>query len=315
METKENKNSNLAVRYNHFGGTDVLYLTELPKPTAGPNQVLVKVKAAGTNPGEASIREGFLQKMFPSTFPSGQGSDFAGIVVAVGTGATKFSTGDEVIGFSIERNSQAEYVVVDESQLILRPEKVTWEQGGSLFVAGTTAYAAVHALLLQPGDVLVVSAAAGGVGSLAVQLAKNIGAEVFGFASESNHEWLTKHGIIPVAYGEDNQKALIAALNGKQVNAFFDASGKGYVELAINMGVPKDRINTIIDFEAAGKYGVKTAGSAQATSTDVLDELAGMIADGKLEMIVAKTYPLAQVKQAYEELEQKHTHGKIVLIP
>ncbi len=293
----------------------MLYIAELPKPEPGLKQVIVKVKAAGINPGEASIREGRLQKMYPSTFPSGEGSDFAGIVESAGNEAQDFKPGDEVIGFSHERSSHAEYVVVDESQVTLKPANVTWEQAGGLFVAGTTAYAAIQALSLKPGDTVVVSAAAGGVGSLAVQLAKDKGAEVFGFAGPGNHEWLKKHGIIPVAYGDDNEKALKAALNGKQPDAFFDALGKGYVELAINMGIPKDRINTVIDFEAAAKYGVKTDGSAKAANAGVLKELAGMINNGKLEMIIAKTYPLAQVKQAFDELEKRHTNGKIVLIP
>lgn len=310
----KNQETNTSVRYDHFGGIDVLYLAELPLPIPEPEQVVVRIKAAGINPGEAAIREGLLQKMFPSTFPSGQGSDFAGIVKSVGSGS-KFNIGDEVIGFSTNRNSQAAFIAVDESQLTPRPAGVSWEQAGGLYVAGTTAYAGIRALSLQPGDVLVVSAAAGGVGSLAVQLAKNLGAEVYGFASQPNHEWLKQHGVIPVAYGDDNERELLAALKGKQVNAFFDASGKGYVELAVKMGVPKDKINTVIDFEAAGKYGVKTVGSADATSAEVLAELAQMIVDGKLEFPIAGTYPLSQVKQAFEELERKHTHGKIILIP
>ena len=311
----ENNDINPSVRYDGFGGIDVLYIADLPKPKPEGKQVLVKVKAAGINPGEASIRKGLLEKMFPSTFPSGQGSDFAGIIEATGNEVEDFKAGQEVIGYSHERSSQAEYVIVDETQLVPRPSNVTWEQGGSLFVAGTTAYAGIRALALKPGDVVVISGAAGGVGSLAVQLAKSQGAEVFGFASDTNHAWLKAHGITPVSYGQDNGKALLSALNGKKVTAFFDAAGKGYVDLAIKLGVPNDRINTVIDFEAVAKYKVKSEGSAAAANAGVLGELAEMINNGKLEFIVAKTYPLARVKDAYAELEQGHTHGKIVLIP
>jgi len=308
-----NKDKIKAVQYDHFGHVDVLKIVELPKPSANKDEVLVKVKTAGINPGESSIREGFLQKQFPSTFPSGQGTDFAGIVETAGEGVTDFKAGDEVIGFSNNRNSQAEYVVVTADQLTKRPEKVSWEQAGGLFVAGSTAYAVVKAVNLSAGDTVIVSSAAGGVGSLAVQIAKNKGAKVIGIASEENHSWLKKHGIVPVTYEGDVEENLKAALNGAKANAFIDTAGKGYVELAIKMGIPADKINTIIDFAAVEKYKVKAEGSAAASTAQVLGELAQLINDGKLDMPIAKTYPLSQVKDAYIELEKRHTHGKIVL--
>ncbi len=315
MESDPKDTVNHAVRYDKFGGTDELYMAELRKPAPGTGQVVIKVKAAGINPGEASIREGRLAQQFPSTFPSGQGTDFAGVVEAVGNKVTDFKPGDEVLGYSHERSSHAEYVAVDAGQVTPRPANISREQAGGLFVAGTTAYAAVKAVELKPGDVLIVSGAAGGVGSLAVQLAKNEGAEVFGFASEPNHAWLKEHGVVPVAYGDDNEKAIREALAGRKPDAFFDASGKGYVELAIKLGIPPNRINTVIDFEAAAKYKVKTAGSAEAATAGILAELAQMISEGKLEMTVAKTYPLTEVRAAFDDLEQRHTRGKIVLIP
>ena len=308
-----NKDKIKAVQYDHFGHVDVLKIVELPKPSANKDEVLVKVKTAGINPGESSIREGFLQKQFPSTFPSGQGTDFAGIVETAGEGVTDFKAGDKVIGFSNNRNSQAEYVVVTADQLTKRPEKVSWEQAGGLFVAGSTAYAVVKAVNLSAGDTVIVSSAAGGVGSLAVQIAKNKGAKVIGIASEENHSWLKKHGIVPVTYEGDVEENLKAALNGAKANAFIDTAGKGYVELAIKMGIPADKINTIIDFAAVEKYKVKAEGSAAASTAQVLGELAQLINDGKLDMPIAKTYPLSQVKDAYIELEKRHTHGKIVL--
>ena len=304
-----------AVQYDQFGGIDVLYITDKSKPLPEPNQVLVRVKAAGINPGEASIREGRLAKQFPSTFPSGQGSDFAGVIEAVGAEVNQFRVGDEVIGFSDNRNSHAQYVTVESDQLTPRPANVSWEAGGGLFVAGTTAYAGVQVLDLKPGEVVVISGAAGGVGSLAVQLAKNKGAVVIGLASVGNHDWLRQRGIIPVAYGNDTEQAIRDALPGKPVAAFFDTVGKGYVELALKLGVPKERINTIIDFEAVGKYGVQSAGSAQAANAAALGELASQLDKGTLQLIIANTYPLTQVKEAYRELETHHTHGKIVLIP
>jgi NADPH:quinone reductase-like Zn-dependent oxidoreductase len=172
----------------------------------------------------------------------------------------------------------------------------------------------VRSVSLGAGDTVVVSGAAGGVGSVAVQLARNAGAKVIGLASASNHKWLTDHGVIPVAYGDGVEDRIRAASGGK-VDAFIDTFGGGYVELALKLGVPKNRIDTIIDFAAAAKYGVKTEGNAQAATPDVLAQLAGQLAAGRLEIPIAKVYPLAEVREAYRDLEQRHTRGKIVLAP
>lgn len=301
-----------AVRFNNYGGIDVLQVVEVERPLPEPGQVLVRVKAAGINPGEASIRKGVFAKQWPATFPSGEGSDLAGVVEQVGPEATNFAVGDEVIGFTENRASHAEFVVVDAGNLVARPANVSWEQAGALFVAGATAYAAVRAVGLKAGDTVVVSGAAGGVGSIAVQLAKNAGARVIGLASEANHQWLSHHGIIPLAYG-DGVEGRIRAAGGGKIDAFIDTFGGGYVDLALKLGIPKDRIDTIIDFAAAAKYGVKTEGSQAAANADVLAQLANLIATGRLEIPIARVYPLDQVQDAYRELEQRHTRGKIVL--
>jgi NADPH:quinone reductase-like Zn-dependent oxidoreductase len=313
MEKTVNQTVNHAVRYDHFGHTDVLYIAELPKPSPKAGEILVRVKTAGINPGEASIREGMLEKQFPSKFPSGQGTDFAGVVESVGEGITQFKAGDEVIGFTNGRNGQAEYVVVTANELVPRLPEISWEEAGGLFVVGTTAYAAISAVSLQAGETLIVSGAAGGVGSAAVQIAKHRGATVIGLASEPHHQWLKDHGVIPVAYGENDEEKIKAALNGRKADAFIDTSGKGYVELAIKLGIPADRIDTIIDFEAAKKYKVKTDGNSVAANAQVLNKLVCMVNEGELEIPIAKTYPLKQVREAYKELEQHHTQGKIVL--
>src|SRR5579862_9216272 len=159
----------LAVRFDEYGEIDVLKVVDVPRPVPGPGQVLVEVRAAGINPGEAAIRKGLLHALWPATFPSGQGSDLAGTVAGLGTGVTRFAVGDEVLGFVDTRSSQAEFVVVEAANLVARPARVPWDVAGSLFVAGTTAYAAVRAVSLVPGDTVVVSGAAGGVGSIAVQ--------------------------------------------------------------------------------------------------------------------------------------------------
>ncbi len=303
-----------AVRFDRYGGADVLYVADVDIPSPAAGEVVVKVQAAGINPGEASIRKGLLDAVFPATFPSGQGSDLAGVVHQLGDGVTGFSLGDEVLGWSWQRSSQAEYVSVPAAQLIPKPPALSWPVAGSLYVVGVTAYAAVRAVSVQPGETVVVSGAAGGVGTIVTQLLKVKGAQVIGIASAPHHEWLRSHGVTPVSYGDGLEERILAlAPNG--VDAFIDLFGPDYVRLAVELGLPRDRIETIIAFDAAKEYGTQAAGSGDASTTEVLAEIAGLVASGEIEVPIAATYPLEKVKDAYEELEKRHTRGKIVLIP
>jgi NADPH:quinone reductase-like Zn-dependent oxidoreductase len=303
-----------AVRFERYGGPEVLEVVEVEDPTPGPGQVLVRVKAAGINPGEVAIREGRLQDRWPARFPSGEGSDLAGVVQHAADGVEGWSPDSEVIGWSDERSSHAELVVVPADHLTARPAEVLWEVAGALYVAGATAWAAVRAVAPQPSETVVVSAAAGGVGCLAVQLAHRAGARVLGIASDAHHEWLRAHDVVPVAYGEGlAQRLREEAAEG--IDAFIDTFGGGYVDLAVELGVRPERIDTIIDHEAAQRHGAKTDASAAGSSAEVLAELAGMIARGELELPIAATYPLERVREAYEHLEKRHTLGKIALVP
>jgi NADPH:quinone reductase-like Zn-dependent oxidoreductase len=304
-----------AVRFDQYGDIDVLNVVEVERPAPGPGEVLVAVKAAGINPGEASIRKGLMHERWPATFPSGEGSDLAGVIEEVGPEVDAFSAGDEVLGWTDQRASHAELVVVPADQLIPKPPGVPWEAAGALFVAGTTAYAAVRAVGARSGDTVVVSGAAGGVGSLTVQLARLAGATVIGLAGESNHQWLLEHGAIPVAYG-DGVVGRIREVTDDHVDALIDTFGGGYVAMAIEeLGVAPERVDTIIDWAAAEQYGAKTEGTAAAADTEVLTELIGLVDRGELEVPIARVYPLEQVRDAYRELERRHTRGKIVLVP
>jgi NADPH:quinone reductase-like Zn-dependent oxidoreductase len=303
-----------AVRFDQYGDIDVLKVIDVEDPVPGAGQLLVRVKAAGINPGEAKIRQGLLHDLFPATFPTGQGSDLAGVVEVVGDGVAEFRPGDEVIGFTDNRASQAELAVIEAANATPKPAGVPWEVAGSLFVVGATASAAVRAVGASAGDTLVIAGAAGGVGSIAVQLARRAGATVIGLASESHHDWLRSHGATPVTYGEGvADRIREAAPDG--VDAFIDTVGPPYVELALELGVAPGRIDTIADFEAVAKHGVKAEGNAAGASAQTLAELAGLISEGALEIPIAAVYPLEQVGKAYSELERNHTRGKIVLVP
>jgi NADPH:quinone reductase-like Zn-dependent oxidoreductase len=303
------------VRFDRYGDIDVLDVVEVPRPAPGDGQALVRVEAAGINPGEASIRKGLLHERWPATFPSGEGSDLAGVVEEVGPEVDSVAAGDEVIGWTDERGSHAELVTVPVEHLIARPAGVSWEAAGALFVAGVTAYAAVHAVGVSAGDVVVVSGAAGGVGSLAVQLAVLAGARVIGLASSGHHEWLRDHGVTPVEYGE-GVAARITDAAGGAVDAFIDTFGGGYVRLAVEeLGVAPERVDTIIDWGAAEHYGARSEGSAAGARPEVLAELVGLIDQGNLEVPIAGVFPLDRVRDASRELERRHTRGKIVLVP
>ncbi len=303
-----------AVRFEQYGGPEVLQVVDVSEPVPGPGEAVIRVKAASINPGEAKIRAGLLRDRFPATFPSGEGSDLAGVVDAIGVDVTAVAVGDEVIGYTDSRSSHAELVVTEVENLTPRPADVPWEVAGSLFVAGCTAWAAVRAVATSGSDTVVIAGAAGGVGVFAVQLAAATGATVIGIAGESKHAWLREHGVVPVTYGDGVQERIQeAAPDG--VDALIDLVGGGYVDLALALGVATDRIDTIADFDAVAEHGVKAEGNAAGASAATLAELAGHVADGSLQVPIAATYPLDEVSDAYAELERNHTLGKIVLVP
>jgi NADPH:quinone reductase-like Zn-dependent oxidoreductase len=300
------------VQLDRYGSEEVLYIADVPRPVAAAGQVVVQVLAAGLNPGEIAIREGAMEAMFPARFPSGQGSDFAGRVVQVGPGVAGFAPGDAVLGWSDSRSAQADLVVSDPDHLVAKPPGLDWIRAGALWAIGVTSFAAVRAVGPRPGEVVAVSGAAGGVGGLAAQLARRAGARVLGIAGATSAERLRAIGIEPVIYG-DGLASRLRGLAPDGIAAFIDAHGGGYVDLAIDLGVPPSRIDTIIDFAAAQRYGTRSDGSPQASSTDVLATMADHVAWGRLVVPVAAIYPLEQVRVAYTELAGGHVAGKLVL--
>ena len=165
---------------------------------------------------------------------------------------------------------------------------------------------------------MIIAGATGGVGTIAVQLARRAGATVLAIAGEDRADWLRAHGAVPIAYGEDIAGRLQAALRDAgqaSAVAMLDAHGGGYVEVGLELGIAPERIDTIADFAAVQQHGVKSAGSAQGATREVLTELATLAADGRLEVPIAATYPLEQVQEAFRALEEDHPLGKIVLLP
>jgi NADPH:quinone reductase-like Zn-dependent oxidoreductase len=303
-----------AVQFDRWGGREVLYVGEIPMPVAAGGEVVVAVKAAGINPGEAGIRSGGYNGRAPGTFPSGQGSDLAGVVTAVGPGVHDLAVGDEVLGFSWRRSGQATHVAVPAIQLIAKPAELSWEVAGALYVVACAAYAAVGAVDPQPGETVAVSGATGGVGTVVVQMLALRGIRILAIASEANDAWLTTHGATPVNYGPRLPERLLdAAPDG--IDAFIDLFGPEYVRLAVGLGIDRSRIQTIIAFQMAHLLGTRSESSESVSNRAVLTEMAGLVARGEIEIPIAAVYPLDRVQDAFAELELRHTRGKIVLVP
>jgi NADPH2:quinone reductase len=303
-----------AVRFDRYGGREVLYVDDVRVRDPASGEVLVEVWAAGINPGETNIRIGGLNERFPATFPSGQGSDLAGVVRAVGDDVRDVAVDDEVLGWSWERSSHATHVVVPVTQLVPKPVALDWTVAGSLYVAACTAWAAVNAVDPQPGDTVAVSAASGGVGSIVVQLLVLRGARVLGIASPASARWLTSHGATPIPYDDQLAQRLVSAAPDG-IDAFVDLFGPDYVQLAVDLGVPRDRIETTISFSKAKELSTKSAGSVDGSTRQVLAKMAAHVADGRIQVTVEATNLLKDVRDAFAQLEERHTHGKIALIP
>ncbi len=303
-----------AVRFERYGGVEVLEVVDVEPPQPAEGQVLVRVRAAGINPFESKLRRGLLRDQIKLSFPAAQGTDVSGIVEQVGPGVDEVAVGAEVFGSAV-RGSHAELARIPHARLLPLPTGLSWEVAGGLWTVATTASAAVGAVDLGPQDVVVVAGAAGGVGGLAAQLARHRGASVVGVAGERSHPWLRSRGIIPVTYGDGLEERLRQlAPAGARLGALVDTVGGGYVELGIRLGIDPGRINTIVDFDAAASNGAMSVGGQAAGSSEVA-EVARLLAAGELELPIAATFALEQVQEAYTLLEQGHPAGKIVLIP
>jgi enoyl reductase len=297
------------VQYSTHGGPEVLDIVEVDEPHAGPGQVRVAVRAAGINTFDFNVRQD--PQLLPShSLPSGQGNEFAGVVDEIGEGVEGIEPGLEVLGWT-SFAAQADFVVVRASHVAPKPASLDWATAGGIGLVGHTANRATIAVDPKPGETVLVSAAAGGVGLFACQFAMLDGATVIGTASERHHDFLRRMGITPVAYGVGLVDRL-RAVAPYGISAVIDNAGQETVEAAIELGVDPSRINSIVWYEGAEKYGISTVGGNGKTSEN-LAQLAELVAEGRLVMPIAATYPLAQVRQAYEHLETRHLLGKIVL--
>jgi NADPH:quinone reductase-like Zn-dependent oxidoreductase len=293
-----------AVRYDRFSGIDGIYLADVPEPVAGLDEVVVRVEAGALNPGA-------LPALHGSSYTPGR--DLAGEVVAVGADVLGFTVGDAVLGRLQSWDAHAQFVAVPAAQLVSKPQALSWDVAGSLYTTPMAGLGAIRAVEPRPGETIVISGASGGVGFTAAQLALRAGATVIGLTSDAHADLLRRQGIEPVRYGDGEQERIRATTD--RVDAFIDAVGGGYIDLAIDLGVPTDRIDTVVDYRGAKEKGVKSLGTTDAGGLPALAELAALAATGDLYIPIAATYPLTAVRDAYQALADRKTHGRIVLHP
>ncbi|MBS4214036.1 MULTISPECIES: NADP-dependent oxidoreductase [Neobacillus] len=293
-----------------FGPPDVLQVMEFDKPHAGAGQVRVRVKAAGIQPFDLAVRSsGWAPPGMEVRYPQILGNEFAGIIDQVGDKVTNFSVGNEVLGWALLA-CYAEYVVVSVDQIVHKPKNMPWEEAGVITASGQTAHTALQELGVDKGDTILIHAAAGGVGTFAVQLAQAWGATVIGTASKCNHEYLRKLGAIPVTYGDDLANR-VSALAPNGVDVAFDAAGDEALHASLELVENKNRIGTIVAFDLAEKLGVRPIRSQR--SVNRLTEIVELYSQGKLQILIRKAFPLHQAPDAHREIESGHGRGKVVL--
>jgi NADPH:quinone reductase-like Zn-dependent oxidoreductase len=302
-----------AVLLDSFDGPEALALKDIPAPLAGEGQIRVRVSAAGLNPMDWFMTaDAETAARFGLSLPCGFGTDYAGAVDQVGAGVSGYAVGDRVFGTAFSR-AVADHVVLnangDIASGIARhtPDDVDDRTAATLTIAGSTASAALDVLDLGPSDTLLVGGAGGGVGVFAVQLARISGARIIGTGSPSSAEYLRSLGAEPVAYGE-GLAGRVRDLGAGTVTAALDLHGTDTVHVARELEVPDDRICTI-----AGQVdGVPAANGANA-APDALENIARLVATGRLRVPIAATYPVEDIRAAVELQAARHVRGKVVI--
>lgn len=312
-----------AMAIQEFGGRDKLQLMDLPVPDIGPHDVLIRIKAAGVNPVDWKIREGFLREVLPHEFPIILGWDVAGVVEKVGLEVTNHQAGDEVYAYGrlpvVHHGSYAEYIALPADIVGKKPTSLSFEQAASIPLAALTAYQSLFdAGGLQRGQTVLIHAAAGGVGGFAVQLAKHCGATVLGTASPCNHDYLRGLGADRVIdYGTEDFRQVIREWSPSGMDLVLDFVGGEVLEKSVEILNPTGCLVTIVEPDQAKtmkEQGVNIHFVFVAPNAQQLEELTNMADQGQLQTHVAGTFSLEEASQAHEMIESHHVRGKLVLM-
>ncbi|MEU1182072.1 NADP-dependent oxidoreductase [Streptomyces sp. NPDC005820] len=302
------------ISYSRYGGPEVLEYGEVRDPKVGPDSVLVKVRAAAVNPVDWKCREGYVDPVLDPVFPVVPGWDVSGVVVRPGVAVSEFAVGDEVVGYVREdflsRGTFAEYVAAPVRTLARKPRNLTWEEAAGLPLTGLTAHQVLTRVLkVRRGETVLVHAAAGGVGSIAVQLARHVGARVIGTASEANHDFVRSLGGEPVTYG-DGLSERVRGLAPEGVDAVFDTVGGETLKVSAQLLAPEGRLASIADGDVVGYGGVYYFVRPDAED---LTRLAELVEQGVVSVHVSETFPLERTADAHRLSRQGRARGKIVV--
>jgi NADPH:quinone reductase-like Zn-dependent oxidoreductase len=300
-----------AITYDHFGGPEVLTISDVEPPEPSAGQVRVEVRAAGVNLVDAKLRRGDLAHVFTPRFPVIPGIEISGVVTATGESTRGVTLGDEVFGVA-DTGGYALYALATHVQR--KPESVSWTLAAALPIVGEAAFRTLGHLGLRAGERLLIQGAAGSVGAIATQLAVDLGATVIGVAAPADLQAVRERGALAVAYG-DGLVERVRALCPEGVDAVLDTSGAGVLPESIELVGGPNRVITIAD-ESASSHGVRFTGP-DPTDRDrtALAKLANLVATRRLQLPIWRTYALTDAVQAHRDLDAHRNHGKIVLLP
>jgi NADPH:quinone reductase len=317
-----------AIVIDEYGGPEVLKLRDMPVPEIGNGQLLVRVKAAGVNPADWKIREGFVAQLFPHKLPLTPGWDMAGIVEALGKDVDSFKVGDAVYAYTrletVQFGTYAEFAPADEYMLAAKPANLDFAEASTIPLAILTAWQSlVDFAGLQSGESIFVTAGAGGVGGFAIQIAKHLGARVCAAASAHNHDYLLSLGADHVIdYRHDDIKASIQTFAAEGVDLVFDCTGRE--DVAINFDYVRKRygrvatinglVHTVPELERnAALHDVTAKLVVVEPNGEQLAEISVLIENGKIKPLPVETFPLEQAKAALLKSEEGHVRGKLAL--
>jgi NADPH:quinone reductase-like Zn-dependent oxidoreductase len=295
-----------AVRFHSYGGPDVLRIEEVEQPEPGPGQVRIAVRAAGINPIDWKLRAGYMHEMMPLVFPTGTGFDAAGVIDALGEGVTGAALGDAVFGKG--QHTMAEYAIMDE--WAPKPDGLSFQEAAGFAVAIETASRIIEQVGVKSGETLLVSGAAGGVGSAVVQLARAAGIRTIGTASERKHDYLRSLGAIPTNYGPGLAER-VAALAPDGVHAALDIAGSGVIPELIAITGDASKVLSISDLSAP-EHGARTS-FEPINATKTLAAAAALFRAGSFTLPVERTFPLDHIAAAHEVSAQGHVTGRLII--
>ncbi len=296
-----------AARFRRFGGPEVLEIADLPDPHPGPGQIRIAVHAAGVNPTDWKFRQGLMGGDLPQT----TGREVAGVVNEVGRDAAHVRVGDRVFGFSDDGAGAAEFALATYFAPI--PRSLGFVEAAGLPVVVETATRSLDALGVRAGSTLLVSGAAGGIGSAAVQLALARGARVIGTASPPNQEYLHSLGADPTVYGE-GLVARVRALAPDGIDLALDVAGSGVLPELIELTGGAEHVVTIADYAGAKQHGVRFSTGSDGRAVHAIGQIGTLIESGQFSLPIAQTFPLAQIAEAHRVSEGGHVRGKLVLL-